>query len=267
MSVSESATPAIHDDPAGVPSAGGAPEDSTRADGTGGAALSWLERVLDNVLALRGQHPSPWATQARRLLRLTEIDDVLSKIEAGDRPNIMAAVAKALDIRFVFNGLENLAAIGDRPVIVFGNHPIGSGNVLGMSLLLTNWFSDHRIIGHRYMKFIRMFAEKLIPVDPFRSTSAINLESLVKLRREFGTQYQALGLFPAGNSSQLKLSGTISDKRWSDAFIRIARHHDALMVPLWFSGRNRLRYYVASVVCARSRAATITATSPRFAEF
>jgi putative hemolysin len=229
MSVSESANPAIHDDP---------------------AALHWLERVLDDMLALRRQHPSRWVTHARRLLGLTEIDDVLSRIEAGERSNMMAAVAQALDIRFVFNGLKNLAAIGDRPVIVFGNHPIGSGNVLGMSLLLTERFSDHRIIGHRYMKFIRAFAEKMIPVDPFRSTSAINLESLVKLRREFGTQYQALGLFPAGNSSQLKLSGAISDKRWSDAFIRIARHHDALLVPLWFSGRNRLRYYVASRIRA-----------------
>ena len=189
-------------------------------------------------------------THARRLLGFTEIDDVLSKIETGERSDMLAAVAKALDIRFVFNGLENLATVGDRPVIVFGNHPIGSGNVLGMSLLLTNRFSDHRIIGHRYMKSVRVFSEKMIPVDPFRSTSPINLESLVKLRREFGTQYQALGLFPAGNSSQLKLSGTISDKRWSDAFIRIARHHDALLVPLWFSGRNRLRYYVASKIRA-----------------
>jgi putative hemolysin len=248
MSVSESAVPAIHDDPAGALSASGAPEDGTRADVSGGAALSWLERVFDEVLAPRGQFPSPWVSHARRLLRFTEIDDVLSKAETGERSDMLAAVAQALDIRFVFNGLENLATVGDRPVIMFANHPIGSGSVLGMSLLMTERFSDHRIIGHRYMKFIRVFSEKLIPVDPFRSTSAINLESLVKLRREFGTQYQALGLFPAGNSSQLKLSGTISDKRWSDAFIRIARHHDALMVPLWFSGRNRLRYYLASKI-------------------
>jgi putative hemolysin len=248
MSVSESAIPGIDGDPAGALSASGAPEDATCTDGSGGAALSWLERVLDDVLALRGQHPSPWATHARALLGLTEIDDVLSRIETGDRADMLAAVAQAFDIRFVFNGLENLATVGDRPVIMFANHPIGTGSVLGMSLLMTDRFSDHRIIGHRFMKFIRVFSEKLVPVDPFRSTSAINLESLVKLRREFRTQYQALGLFPAGNSSQLKLSGTISDKRWSDAFIRIARHHDALMVPLWFSGRNRLRYYVASKI-------------------
>jgi hypothetical protein len=28
--------------------------------------------------------------------------------------------------------------------------------------------------------------------------------------------------------------------------MRIARHHDALLVPVWFSGRNRLRYYLAA---------------------
>src|SRR5271170_4178288 len=251
MSVSESAGPAVHDVPAaGALCEGGTPEHGPRADGSGGAELSWLERAFDDMLALRRQDSPRWVTHARRLLGFTEIDDVLSGVEAGERADMMAAVAEALDIRFVFNGLENLSGVGDRPVIVFANHPIGTGSVLGMSLLLTNRFSDHRIIGHRYMKFIRAFAEKMIPVDPFRRTSAINLESLVKLRREFGTQYQALGLFPAGNSSQLKMSGAISDRPWSDAFIPIARHHDALLVPLWFSGRNRLRYYIASKIRA-----------------
>jgi putative hemolysin len=244
MTMSNSAYPAIHDDPARALAKNGAPEDGPRADG----ALNWLERALDDVLAPRQGDPSRWVTHARRMLGFTEIDDVLSRVETGEGSNMSAAIAKALDIRFAFNGLENLAAVGDRPVIVFGNHPLGSGNVLGMSVLLTERFSDHRIIGHRYMKCARVFAEKMIPVDPFHSTAPINLESLVKLRREFGKQYQALGLFPAGNSSQLKLSGTISDRPWFDAFIRIARHHDALLVPLWFSGRNRLRYYVASKV-------------------
>src|SRR5437763_17210232 len=126
MSVLESADPAVQDDPAGALS-GGAPEKGPRADASGGADLGWLERARDGVLALRRQNPSRWAAQARRLLGLTEIDDVLSRIETGERPDKMAAVAEALDIRFVFNGLENLATVGDRPVIMFGNHPIGSG--------------------------------------------------------------------------------------------------------------------------------------------
>jgi putative hemolysin len=210
---------------------------------------SAIERALDNVLARGGQAPQ-WVRQTRRLLRFDELDDVLSRTESGKLSDRLTALAAALEINYEFNGLEHLEQVGDRPVIVFGNHPIGSGNVVGMSLLLSNRFADHRIIGHRFMKFIDAFSEKMIPVDPFSSASALNLEALVKLRREFGSQYQALGLFPAGNSSQLKITGEISDRRWSDAFVRIARHHDALLVPVWFSGRNRLRYYVASRIRA-----------------
>jgi putative hemolysin len=249
MSMSDSANPAVRDGPR-ARAGGGPPEQDPGAGEQSGPALGLIERALDNMLALRRQDPSRWVALAQRLLSFTELDDLLSKIETGGHADLLTAVAEALDIRFTFNGLENLKMVGDRPVIVFGNHPIGSGNVLGMLLLLANNFSDHRIVGHRYMKFIPAFAEKMIPVDPFRSSSPINLEALVKLRREFGTQYQALGLFPAGNSSQLTWSGAISDKPWSDAFFRIARHHDALLVPLWFSGRNRLRYYVASKIRA-----------------
>jgi putative hemolysin len=249
MSMSDSANPAVRDDPRAL-AGGGTPGQSPGAGEQSGPAPGLIERALDSMLALRRQDPSRWVALAQRLLSFTELDDLLSKIETGGHADLLTAVAQAVDIRFTFNGLENLKMVGDRPVIVFGNHPIGSGNVLGMLLLLANNFSDHRIVGHRYMKFIPAFAEKMIPVDPFRSSSPINLEALVKLRREFGTQYQALGLFPAGNSSQLTWSGAISDKPWSDAFFRIARHHDALLVPLWFSGRNRLRYYVASKIRA-----------------
>jgi putative hemolysin len=214
-----------------------------------GAGLDWVERVLDNMLA-RGETRSRWSTLARRILCFAELDDLVSKIETSGRPDPLTMLAETLDVRYAFNGLENLKTVGNRPVILFGNHPIGGGNALGMFLLLANQFPDYRIVGSRYMRFMDSLSEKMIPVDAFRSTAAINLEALVKLRREFGTNYQALGVFPAGNSSQLKWSGTISDRRWSDAFMRIARHHDALLVPIWFSGRNRLRYYLASKIRA-----------------
>ena len=90
MSVTESAIPA--DDHAGALSESGAPEGGACADAA--VPLGWLERVLDDVLPLRGQHPSPWATRAQRLLRLTEIDDVLSTIETGPRADMPAAVLR-----------------------------------------------------------------------------------------------------------------------------------------------------------------------------
>jgi putative hemolysin len=219
-----------------------------RAPGHDGAGFDWLEQTFRNVLVRHRHNLSRGETLARRLFSFAELDELVAKVETGAHSGRVAALAEALDVHFTFNGLENLEMVGDRPVVLFGNHPTGGGNVLGMSVLLENRFPDHRILGNRHFKSMTSLSEKMIPVDPFCSTAALNLEALLKLRREFGTRYQALGVFPAGISSKLKMSGTISDRRWSDAFIRIARHHNALLVPVWFSGRNRLRYYIAALI-------------------
>jgi putative hemolysin len=216
---------------------------------TGGANRKWLQTALASTLGSRRDSMSAWAVLAQRALGFAELNDLVSAVEAIGRRDGYSALAEALQIGYEFNGLENLKSIGKRPVVLFANHPTGGGNVLGLSILLASQFPDHRILGNQHMNFLRSLSQKMIPVDPFCSTAALNLESLVKLRREFGTQYQALGVFPAGISSRLQLDGTISDRRWCDAFIRIARHHDALLVPVWFSGRNRLRYYLTARVC------------------
>jgi putative hemolysin len=207
----------------------------------------WLQEALYNKLVCRDAKLPPLAALAQRLLSFTELNDLVSKIETYAHPCRLTALADALDVRFEFNGLDNLKPIGDRPVVLFGNHPTGGGNVLGMSILLAKHFPDYRILGNRHMKFLPALADRMIPVDPFFSSATVNLDSLLGLRRDFGTKYQALGVFPAGVSSQLKISqGIITDRRWSDAFVRIARHHDGMLVPIWFSGRNRLRYYLAA---------------------
>ena len=107
MSVSESAIPAIHDDPRAL-AGGGTPEQDPGASEQSGPALGLIERALDNMLALRRQDPSRWVTLAQRLLSFTELDDLLSKIETGGRSDLLTALAQAVDIRFTFNGLENL---------------------------------------------------------------------------------------------------------------------------------------------------------------
>jgi putative hemolysin len=225
----------------------GAPANGSAAFDRPGSFQDWLEDAVCNKLVDRTRKPSGLLGLAQRVLSFTEFNDFVATIQPDTPPRQLAALAHALDVRFAFKGLEHLQSVANRPVILFGNHPTGGGNVFGMSLLLANHFSEYRILGNRHMKFIPSLSETMIPVDPFCSGAAVNMDALLKLRRDFGTKYSALGIFPAGISSRLSLSrGVITDRDWSDAFMRIARHHDALLVPVWFSGRNRLRYYLAA---------------------
>src|SRR5262249_54912404 len=207
-----------------------------------------IQALLENTIyarPVRGERDRPsLPALVRRLSSFAQLEDLLSTIRP-DAPQ--RQLADALGVRFEFKGLEHLAAAADRPVILFGNHPTGGGNVLGMSLLLADHFSDSPLLRTPHRRFVPPLGERMTPVDPFCGGAAINMEALLKLRREFGTRYRALAFSPAGISSHWSFSrATITDRPWSDAFVRIARHHDALLLPVWFSGRNRLRYYMAA---------------------
>lgn len=211
---------------------------------------AWKHTAFAKMLARRTADTSRLVTRVQRLLGLAELNELAAAVEASGRSDQITAFAEAMQISYRFEGLENLKSIGNRPVVLFANHPTGGGYVLSMCMLLEGQFSDYRILGNQHMKFLRALSQKMIPVDPFNSTATINLNSLLKLRQEFGAGYQALGVFPAGMSSLLQIDGTIADRRWSDAFIRVAHRHNALLVPVWFSGRNRLRYYLAARIRA-----------------
>jgi len=139
-----------------------------------GSFQDWLEDAVCNKLVDRTRKPSGLLGLAQRVLSFTELNDFVSTIKPDTRPRQLAALAHALDVRFAFKGLEHLQSVANRPVILFGNHPTGGGNVFGMSLLLANHFSEYRILGNRHMKFIPSLSETMIPVDPFCSGAAAN---------------------------------------------------------------------------------------------
>jgi putative hemolysin len=212
-------------------------------------ALDWLQEAVYGKLIDRSGGVSRTVALAQRLFSFADFHALADRVEADGRADRFGALADVLGIRFAFEGLDNLRAAGDRPVILYGNHATGGTNVLAMCKLLADNFPDYRIFGNRHMKFLPALSEKMVAVDPFRSACALNLDALIDVRREFGTAYRALGIFPAGIASHFSVGkATITDRQWSDAFMRIARHHDALLVPVWFSGRNRLRYYLAAKI-------------------
>src|ERR1700681_1042843 len=173
----------------------GTPYPLPRPSRPSGSNRGWLQHALAHRLTRHSGDASPWVARAQRLFGFAELNDLVSMVEASGRPDGPAALAEALQIRYEFEGLENLQSVGTRPVILFANHPTGGGNVLGMCILLANQFPDYRILGNQHMRFLRSLSQKMVPVDPFCSTATVNLDSLLKLRHEFGARYRAFGIF------------------------------------------------------------------------
>ena len=153
----------------------GAPANGNAALDRPGSFQDWLEDAVCNKLVDRTRKPSGLLGLAQRVLSFTELNDFVSTIKPDTRPRQLAALAHALDVRFAFKGLEHLQSVANRPVILFGNHPTGGGNVFGMSLLLANHFSEYRMLGNRHMKIHSVPVGDHDPRRPILQRSGANL--------------------------------------------------------------------------------------------
>jgi putative hemolysin len=55
----------------------------------------------------------------------------------------------------------------------------------------------------------------------------------------------ALTLFPAGSVSRV-YDGKIQDKRWNNAYIKLAEKHQCAIVPVYFEAKNSAWFYLLS---------------------
>jgi len=156
----------------------------------------------------------------------------------------LAALAEALDIRYEFNGLET--SIGrDAAGGLFATIRPAAATCLADASAgePVSRLSDSRKSAHEVSALDVGENDSGRPV--FASSAALNLDSMMKLRREFGTQIPGPGVFQREfrrRCSSTALSRTANGATHSSGSRAI---HDALLVPVFFSGRNRLRYYLA----------------------
>jgi len=142
--------------------------------------------------------------------------------------------------------LPNTAGLlGDNtPKVFIANHPLGGADVIAAVKLMESLRAPYRILANKALAPPAMMADKVVLVDPTRRDRKRNSQAVRTVLREFGSDYQHLFVFPSGLCSRSRPgSGIITDPPWTSAFLRIALLKDAQLIPVWFSGRNRLQFY------------------------
>src|SRR5947207_39615 len=86
-----------------------------------GGLLARLTTVFYRKILRRASDAGSLMTHLRRFFAFAELDDLVAKVVTTEPHRQFAAIAEALDIRFEFEGLENLQSV-DGPAILFGNH-------------------------------------------------------------------------------------------------------------------------------------------------
>ena len=131
------------------------------------------------------------------------------------------------------------------------NHPLGcvEGVILAELLLMVR--DDIQILANQYLKTVPELDQLFIGVDVFEGKNAV--KSNMKALRAANKHLASGGLllvFPAGEVSQLvdAKQQRLEDKAWSRSVSSLIRKNKATTVPVFISGQNSKRFYMAGKI-------------------
>jgi putative hemolysin len=194
---------------------------------------------------------------AERILRLRELND---EYEAGlllheEFENFSQCVLDDMRIDFMVSEEDAAEIPREGPVVAVANHPFGGIEGLMLEAVLRRVRPDVKIMANYMLHALPALRDTFIFVDPFgrQDSSKRNLASIRAAMRFVGDG-GALGVFPAGEVSHatFKQRG-IMDPPWSAHAARIALRTNAVVVPVYFHGRNSMRFQLAGLIHPRLR--------------
>ncbi|EGR0800404.1 lysophospholipid acyltransferase family protein [Vibrio alginolyticus] len=154
-----------------------------------------------------------------------------------------------IDYRIAHGSLDSVPKQG--ATVIVANHPLGcvEGVILAELLLMVR--DDIQILANQYLKTVPELDQLFIGVDVFEGKDAV--KSNMKALRAANKHLASGGLllvFPAGEVSQLvdAKKQRLEDKAWSRSVSSLIRKNKATTVPVFISGQNSKRFYMAGKI-------------------
>jgi len=174
---------------------------------------------------------------------IDRLNRVVSSLEGCTPSEFLSRISDYCG-EYALPSTSNLMSEG-APKLFIANHPLGFTEIIASLKLMESLDVPYKMIANYALAPPKTFANQIVLVDPTRRNRKQNIQAFRTILREFGSAYQHLFIFPAGICSRfLPSRGVITDRSWSETFLRIAIQKQAQLVPIWFSGRNRLRFYL-----------------------
>lgn len=174
-----------------------------------------------------------------KLIHQDELNETLEATFPNEGTSFAEAVYRHFGLSLDVAGIENIPA--DGRFIFASNHPLGGLDGIGLIKVLGSRYGD------RGLKFLvndmLMNVEPLRPVFlPINKYGAQGREAAKAIAAAYESDIQIL-IFPAGLVSRLHPDGEIKDLAWQKSFVQKAVEYERDIIPVKFSGQNRMRFY------------------------
>ena len=227
--------------------------------------------ILNSEMQENLPQPSVHVSPAERRLNTSVLPESAKRMS----PPVRYMLGKVLRVRHLLNiyygvpqvssahefaekVLENMGitvevdgALGDipatGPVLFTANHPYGGIEGLILAAIFGRVRPDLRIMANYLLGVMPELAPAFIAVNPFGGAQRQNVAGLREARDHMAAG-NALGIFPAGTVSHWHMGKGIVDPVWNPIIARMVKRCDATVVPVYFHGKNGLKFNLAGLV-------------------
>lgn len=162
-----------------------------------------------------------------------------------------------LRLEITGGSLEAIPRTG--PLILVANHPYGILDGLMMGHILSALRGDFRIVAHRVFRRSEDLNRAILPIsfDETREALASNLATR-RAALDYLAGGGAIGIFPGGTvSTAPRPFGQPMDPKWRAFTAKMVAKSEAVVVPVFFDGRNSRLFQLASHFHATLRVALL----------
>mgnify|MGYP002817929016 CR=1 FL=1 len=191
---------------------------------------------------------------ASPLVGTSKLQEVYDRAVLRGDGNFFENVLRELDVDWeVASG-----AFGDipkeGPLVIVANHPFGGLDGLVLGAALARVRPDFKLLLNYLLNVFPALDQWAIPVDPFGDApKAANLQSM-RRSLEYLRRGGCLVVFPAGKVSHFQWKHkSVLDGEWNPHAAALAKKAGAKVVPVYFEGRNSLKFQSAGMVHPRLR--------------
>lgn len=170
-----------------------------------------------------------------RLLHIGDVNEIIRKYGHLTGIPFVEAVLNHFEVKFVFNGIENLPKEGR--YIFASNHPLGGFDGLLLISGVTKQMGKSLFLVRDELTKIPPLKELFIPINKFGGQH----RSVILINDAYRSDAQIL-VFPAGLASR-KIKGQIIDLAWHKHFIQKSIEYQRDVIPVHIEGKNSAFFY------------------------
>ncbi len=180
---------------------------------------------------------------------LNRLERLYNEIQIDPGEDFITALFAHLDLRLEVDPADLERVPKEGGVAIVANHPYGAIDGLAMLHVLRARRPDLQVMANFMLQQLEPLQGRFIGVNPFEQLTTRSSFQGMRQAHQHLADGGALGVFPAGEVSSYRNDlDTVADTRWKTPVIKLIRHAEVPIVPLWFDGANSVVFQILGMV-------------------